>query len=119
MIRPTALCLTLLLTALPVAAEGLNGAEAAAMERYRDCIRREIVARDDGASDTRAVARAAMHGCAEEMDAMATATGEADTEARRAAFRARFESSVADTVAGFVVLWRTTQRQVRDEAAAK
>lgn len=112
-------CLPLLLAAQAAVAAQLNGAEAAAMATYRDCIRRQIVDRDDGTSDVRVVGAAAMQGCAPEMEAMAAAAGEGDTEAQRIAFRTKFETSVAETVAGFVVMWRDAQRQVRDEAAAK
>lgn len=109
----------LLLTAQAAVAAQLDDAEAAAMATYRDCIRRQIVERDDGTSDVRVVGAAALLGCAAEMDAMAAVAGEGDTEAKRTAFRTNFETSVAQTVAGFVVMWRDAQRQARDEAAAK
>ena len=119
MARLLAFCLPLLLVAPAAVAAPLNDAEAAAMAKYRDCIQRQIVQQDDGTSEARRVGNAVMKSCAAEMDAMAAAAGEGDTEAKREAFRTKFESSVADTVAGFVVMWRTTQRRVREEAAAK
>ena len=117
MVRTLAVSLLMLLVALPVVAEELGSAEAVAMEKYRTCLHRQIVDHDDGTSDTHVVGRAAMQDCVAEMDGMAKAAGEGETDVQRSAFRMKFETSVVDTVAGWVQLWRTTQRQVKEEAA--
>lgn len=86
------------------------------MEKTRSCITRQIIDLDDGTSDAMTVGKAAIRGCSAEMDKMSEVSGAGITDAQRLAFRTSFETSVGPTVAGWVLQWRSTQKEVREAA---
>lgn len=112
MIRTTVVSVAIALASAAAPAQQMSPAEQAAMQEVHSCFTRQAISLDDGVSDARTVARAAIKGCSGAIDAIAIAGGlSSDAEFRRD-FRRAFEEGSTDKVAGYVLQWRGVMRDV-------
>lgn len=114
--RASLLLLTTLAIVSVAHAQGASPTLPEAVKNAQSCFTRKAIQLDDGTSDAKTVARAAIKACPKEIDAWAYA-GEGYKVGSQMEVRRALEDAVTDTVSGYVLQWRAIKRDLEAEVA--